>query len=100
MEHAIDVKILLMNNGYLGMVRQWQTLFYDGRYAGTPMKNPDYGAIAGAYGIPYMKVSRPEQVDEAIQTAIDHKGPSCWSSCATPVKSSCPWCRPAGGIKR
>jgi acetolactate synthase-1/2/3 large subunit len=53
MEHEIDVKIILMNNGYLGMVRQWQTLFYDGRYAGTPMKNPDYGAIAGAYGIPY-----------------------------------------------
>ena len=48
MEHDVDVKILLMNNGYLGMVRQWQTLFYDGRYAGTPMKNPDFGAIAGS----------------------------------------------------
>ena len=74
MEHAIDVKILLMNNGYLGMVRQWQTLFYDGRYAGTPMKNPDYGAIAGAYGIPYRQVAELDQVDDAIQTAAAHKG--------------------------
>jgi acetolactate synthase-1/2/3 large subunit len=74
MEHDIDVKILLMNNGYLGMVRQWQTLFYDGRYAGTPMKNPDYGAIAGAYGIPYLKVSELDQVDAAIQTAAEHTG--------------------------
>jgi acetolactate synthase-1/2/3 large subunit len=74
MEHDIDVKILLMNNGYLGMVRQWQTLFYDGRYAGTPMKNPDYGAIAGAYGIPYLQVSALDQVDEALETAARHKG--------------------------
>ena len=51
MEHGIDVKILLFNNGYLGMVRQWQTLFFDGRYSGTPMHNPDYGHIAQAYGI-------------------------------------------------
>jgi acetolactate synthase-1/2/3 large subunit len=74
MEHAIDVKILLINNGYLGMVRQWQTLFYDGRYAGTPMQNPDYGAIAGAYGIPYRSVSQLDQVDEALETAAQHKG--------------------------
>ena len=44
MEHNIDVKILLLNNGYLGMVRQWQTMFYSGRFAGTPLKNPDFGA--------------------------------------------------------
>ena len=42
------------------MVRQWQTLFYDGRYAGTPMKNPDFGAIAGAYRIPYLQVTELE----------------------------------------
>jgi len=74
MEHDIDVKILLMNNGYLGMVRQWQTLFYDGRYAGTPMKNPDYGAIAGAYNIPYRRVSRLDEIEHALQEAADHKG--------------------------
>jgi thiamine pyrophosphate-dependent acetolactate synthase large subunit-like protein len=59
MEHDIEIKILLMKNGYLGMVRQWQTLFYDGRFAGTPMQNPDYGAIAAAYGIPNKRVTDP-----------------------------------------
>lgn len=74
MEHEIDLKIILLNNGYLGMVRQWQTLFYDGRYAGTPMKNPDFGAIAGAYGIPYQRVDRVGGIEDAIRAAADHKG--------------------------
>ncbi len=74
MEYGIDVKILLFNNGYLGMVRQWQTLFYDGRYAGTPLKNPDFGAIAGAYGIPYLKVTEKDEVPTALKQAADHPG--------------------------
>jgi len=74
MENDIDVKILLMNNGYLGMVRQWQTLFYDGRYAGTPMKNPQFESIASAYGIPYQKISEPDQVEPALIAAAEHKG--------------------------
>ena len=74
MEHDIDIKILLLNNGYLGMVRQWQTMFFDGRFAGTPMKNPDFGAIASAYGIPYQRISEPDQVNTAIEAAADHKG--------------------------
>ncbi len=74
MEHEIDVKILLYNNGYLGMVRQWQTLFYDGRFAGTPMKNPDFGLVAKAYGIPYRLVSQTEEIEEALQWAAYYKG--------------------------
>lgn len=99
MEHEIDVKIILMNNGYLGMVRQWQTLFYDGRYAGTPMKNPDYGAIAGAYGIPYLKVSSLEQVDDAIQTAADHKGPFMLEFLCDPSEIILPMVPAGGGYK-
>lgn len=75
MEHNVDIKILLFNNGYLGMVRQWQTLFYDGRFAGTPMKNPDFGLIAQAYGINYQRVSEIDEIDAALQAAIAHKGP-------------------------
>ena len=75
MEQQIDVKIILLNNGHLGMVRQWQTLFFDGRYAGTPMQSPNFGLIAEAYGIPYRKVEKLEEVDSALQQAIDHKGP-------------------------
>jgi acetolactate synthase-1/2/3 large subunit len=74
MEQQIDIKIIILNNGYLGMVRQWQTLFFDGRYAGTPMQSPDYSMIAGAYGLPYRKVEKIEEVIPALQYAIDHQG--------------------------
>jgi acetolactate synthase-1/2/3 large subunit len=74
MEHDTDVKIMILNNGYLGMVRQWQTLFFDGRYAGTPMISPNYEFIAKAYNLPYQKVTELDQVDAAIRTAIDHNG--------------------------
>ncbi|MBU1172527.1 MAG: biosynthetic-type acetolactate synthase large subunit [Proteobacteria bacterium] len=74
MEYETDLKILLFNNGYLGMVRQWQTLFYDGRFAGTPLKNPDFGFIAKAYGIPYSKVATLEEIEPALTNAADHKG--------------------------
>ncbi len=74
MEQKTDVKIMIFNNGYLGMVRQWQTLFFDGRFAGTPMQSPEYGVIAQAYGIPYQKVTELDQVDAAIRAAIAHDG--------------------------
>ena len=99
MENDIDVKILLMNNGYLGMVRQWQTLFYDGRYAGTPMKNPDYGAIAGAYGIPYIKVTERDQVDDAIRKAADHQGAFMVEFICDPSEIILPMIPAGGGIK-
>ena len=98
MEHDIDVKILLMNNGYLGMVRQWQTLFYDGRYAGTPMKNPDFGAIAGAYGIPYLKVTELDQVGDAIKTAAEHKGAFMVEFLCDPSEIVLPMVPAGGGI--
>lgn len=74
MEQQIDVKIIILNNGYLGMVRQWQTLFFDGRYAGTPMRSPNYGLIAEAYGIPYRKIEKLEDVTPALRQAMDHEG--------------------------
>ena len=74
MEYGTDVKIMILNNGYLGMVRQWQTLFFDGRYAGTPMQSPDFGQVAKAYGIPYQKVTELDQVDAAIKAAAEHDG--------------------------
>jgi acetolactate synthase I/II/III large subunit len=98
MEHDIDVKILLMNNGYLGMVRQWQTLFYDGRYAGTPMKNPDFGAIAGAYGIPYQRVSAPDQIEAALTAAASHKGAYLVEFICDPSEIVLPMVPAGGGI--
>jgi len=74
MEQEVDIKIIILNNGFLGMVRQWQTLFFDGRYAGTPMRSPDYGLIARAYGIAYRKVEQLDEVTPALQEAMDHAG--------------------------
>jgi acetolactate synthase I/II/III large subunit len=96
MEHEIDIKILLFNNGYLGMVRQWQTLFYDGRYAGTPLKNPDFGHIAQAYGIHYRKVARVEEIDEALKAAADRKGACMVEFLCDPSEIVLPMV-PAGG---
>jgi acetolactate synthase-1/2/3 large subunit len=98
MEHQIDIKILLMNNGYLGMVRQWQTLFYDGRYAGTPMKNPDFEAISGAYGIPYLKVAQLDQIDDAIKTAAEHNGAFMVEFLCDPSEIILPMVPAGGGI--
>jgi acetolactate synthase-1/2/3 large subunit len=98
MEHEVDIKILLFNNGYLGMVRQWQTIFYDGRYAGTPMKNPDFSAIAGAYKIPYQCVSKPERIKAALETAAEHKGPHMVEFLCDPTEIVLPMVPAGGGI--
>src|SRR5450759_1104590 len=71
----LPIKIAIINNGYLGIVRQWQDIFYEHRYAGTPLFNPDFVKIADAYCIPAVTVSHKEDVDGAIQQARDNKGP-------------------------
>lgn len=96
MEHKIDLKIMILNNGYLGMVRQWQTLFFDGRYAGTPMLSPDYAKIAAAYDIPYRKIETLEQVAPAIQEAVDHQGAIILEFICDPSEVILPMV-PAGG---
>lgn len=74
MEYGVDVKIILLNNNYLGMVRQWQELFFDERYSETHMKNPDFIKIADAYNISGRKVTKREELDGAIQEMLAHKG--------------------------
>ncbi|KPJ76226.1 MAG: hypothetical protein AMJ54_12315 [Deltaproteobacteria bacterium SG8_13] len=98
MEHDVDIKILLFNNGYLGMVRQWQTLFFDGRYAGTPMKNPDFGKIAAAYGIPYQRVAEVSEIDAALAAAAEHKGATMVEFLCDPSEIVLPMVPAGGGI--
>jgi len=69
------VKIAVINNGYLGMVRQWQELFYDRRYVATPLSSPDFVKIAEAYGIPAVQAERREDVAPAIERAMAEDGP-------------------------
>ena len=63
-----------MHNGYLGMVRQWQELFYGRRYVATPLSSPDFVKIAEAYGIPALRVKHNEEVVSAIEQAMDYRG--------------------------
>ena len=74
MEHRVDVKIILLNNSYLGMVRQWQELFFEERYSSTRMKNPDFVKVADAYGIKGRKVTQREELDDAIREMLEHDG--------------------------
>jgi len=69
------VKIAIINNRHLGMVRQWQQLFYQRRYVATPITGPDFVKIAEAYGIPALRVKRNEEVTPAIEQAVQHEGP-------------------------
>ena len=71
----IAVKIAILNNGYLGMVRQWQDLFYERRYVATPLSSPDFVKVAEAYGMPGIRVTDKSKVVSAIKKAMKHKGP-------------------------
>lgn len=73
-QEKIPIKIILLNNEFLGMVRQWQELFFDYRYSFTEMKNPNFQTIAKSYDIPSIKITEREKLDEAINTMISNKG--------------------------
>lgn len=74
MEYGVAVKIILLNNNFLGNVRQWQELFFKGRFSQTPMVNPDFVQIADAYGIKAENVETREQLDGAIERMLAHEG--------------------------
>ena len=75
MEQGAPVKIILLNNNYLGNVRQWQAMFFNHRYSFTPMLNPDYELIAKAYGIPAKTVVERKDLDAAIKEMLSTDGP-------------------------
>ncbi len=68
-QEKVAVKIAIINNGYLGMVRQWQEFFYEERYNATPMFSPDFCKLAGAYDIPSIRITRREQIKDAVEQA-------------------------------
>lgn len=74
MEQRTPVKMILLNNNYLGNVRQWQELFFNHRYSCTPMLNPDYNMIASAYGIPSRFVIERDELDDAIREMLETPG--------------------------
>jgi acetolactate synthase-1/2/3 large subunit len=68
-QEGIKVNVAIINNGFLGMVRQWQEFFYDGRYSATPMKSPDFVKLADAHGLTGLRVTQRSEVEDAIRTA-------------------------------
>jgi acetolactate synthase I/II/III large subunit len=75
-EHDIDVKVFIMNNGYLGMVRQWQELFWDKRYSSVDMgTSPDWVKLAEAFGATGLRVEADSDVEDAMRQAIETEGP-------------------------
>ena len=75
-QHKLPVKVAILNNGFLGMVRQWQKLFYGGRYSHSRMDvSPDFVKLAEAYGATGLRAKRPEEVETVIAKALKTKGP-------------------------
>jgi acetolactate synthase-1/2/3 large subunit len=94
----IAVKIAVLNNGYLGMVRQWQELFYESRYVATPLFNPDFVALAAAYGIAGTKVTQRSEVVPAIRKAMKHKGPFLVEFVVEPEENVYPMVAPGSAL--
>lgn len=70
-----NIKVVILNNSYLGMVRQWQEFFFEKRYSAVYMKNPDFVKLAEAYGIPALRVTSREEIPAALETAQSTQGP-------------------------
>ncbi len=75
-QEKLKINIAILNNGYLGMVRQWQEFFYDARYAATPIQSPDFTKIAGAYGIPAYRVDHRADVMPVLDEVRSSPGPA------------------------
>jgi acetolactate synthase-1/2/3 large subunit len=94
------VKIAILNNGYLGMVRQWQELFYDRNYSATPLWCPDFIKIAEAYCIPAINVTRKSEVGSAIEKAMAVDGPFIINFVVEPEENVYPMVPPGAGINQ
>ena len=74
MQSEVNIKIVILNNQFLGMVRQWQQLFNDRRYSFVDIASPDFVALAKAYGIEGNKVSKREDLKTALEKMLNHNG--------------------------
>ena len=97
-QDKIAVKIAILNNGYLGMVRQWQELFYGRRYVATPLAGPDFVKIAEAYGLSALRVQHREEVVPAIERAMEHDGPFLIDFVVEPEENVYPMVPPGASL--
>ena len=97
-QERLAVKIAILNNGYLGMVRQWQELFYGKRYVATPLSCPDFVKIAEGYCLPGLRVTRKEEVVSAIEQAMEEQGPFLIDFLIEPEENVFPMVPPGASI--
>jgi acetolactate synthase-1/2/3 large subunit len=98
-EQKLAVKIVLLNNGVHGMVRQWQDLFYEGRYSASLLgKMPDFVKLADAYGIKGLRALKPSEVEPVLKEGLKHKGPVLLDIHTDPFENCYPMI-PAGGAQ-
>ena len=98
MEQRCPVKIILLNNNYLGNVRQWQYMFFNKRYSFTPMLNPDYEKIAAGYGIPCKTVIDRKDLDAAIEEMLNTEGPYILQCAVKEEDNVLPMTPPGGNV--
>jgi len=99
-EHGIPIKVFIMNNGYLGMVRQWQELFWDRRYSAVEVgKHPDFVKLAEAYGATGIRLEDKSTLEEGMRAAIATEGPVVCDVRVTPEENTYPMI-PAGQAAR
>lgn len=100
MEQKAPVKIILLNNNYLGNVRQWQAMFFQHRYSFTPMVNPDYMKIAAAYNIPSRRILKREELAAAIHEMLATDGPFLLEACVEEEGNVMPMTPPGGTVSQ
>lgn len=100
MEQKAPVKMIVLNNNYLGNVRQWQAMFFNRRYSFTPMLNPDYMKIASAYGIPSKRVFSREELNAAVEEMIATEGPYLLEACVVEEGNVLPMTPPGGSVNQ
>ncbi|MBP1706451.1 MAG: ilvB [Chloroflexi bacterium] len=99
-QEGIAIKIAIINNNYLGMVRQWQELFWQKHYVATPLLCPDFVKLAGAYGIPAMQVTTKDGVVPALEAAMKAEGPFLINFVVEPEENVYPMVPPGESLAK
>ncbi len=97
-QEKVALKIAILHNTYLGMVRQWQELFYGKRYVATPLSGPDFVKVAEAYGIPALRVKHNEEVAPALEKAMEEAGPFLIDFVVEPEENVYPMVPPGAAL--
>jgi len=97
-QERVSVKVAILNNGFLGMVRQWQDLFFGRRFVATPLLGPDFVKVAEAYGILGLRATRPDEVAPTIEKAMEHDGPVVVDFVIQPEENVYPMVPPGASI--